>query len=77
MSVTVETLTVALLFLAETVGVVVWATRLEGRVNLLQRWVDSHQHTMERLTRLEERVSGVRMVVDEIKDLVSKMRNNP
>lgn len=70
MTVTVEMVAVAVAMLVELVMIVIWATRLEGRVNLLQRWIDGHAQTQERLTRVEERVHGVRTVVDEIKDIL-------
>lgn len=72
MTVTIEMVGVAVAFLMQAGGVVIWATRLEGRVNLLQRWIDAHAATLERLTRVEERVQGVKDVVDEIKVLVQR-----
>lgn len=45
--------------ITQLVGTVWWAATVTKRIEFIERWISTNQHTAERLAALDQRISGL------------------
>jgi hypothetical protein len=65
-------LALILTIVIQTAGLVWWASSLSERVNSLERRADASAPQGDRLTRVEVKLEGVQLGIDEIKRLIRR-----
>ena len=51
-----------------------WAATITKRIDHIEKWIASNEHTMERLAGLEQRVENIGSGIDRIEHLIRQKR---
>lgn len=63
-------LTLAVTLLVHLVSTVWWAASITRRVDYIERWISSNQHTAERLIALEQRIDHLGSGIARIESFI-------
>jgi len=70
----VALLTLSLTLLVHLVTTVWWAASITRRVEFIEKWISSNEHTAERLVALEQRITSLAEGINRI-ELYMRERN--
>jgi hypothetical protein len=59
---------------AHLVSTIWWAASMTQRIDHIERWIMSHEHTAERLAALEQRIEGIRDGITRIEDFIRRQQ---
>ncbi len=70
----VALLTLSLTLLVHLVTTVWWAASITRRIEFIEKWISSNEHTAERLAALEQRITSLAEGINRI-ELYMRERN--
>ncbi|MCC7036548.1 MAG: hypothetical protein IT560_04495 [Alphaproteobacteria bacterium] len=70
----VALLTLSLTLLVHLVTTVWWAASITRRIEFIEKWISSNEHTAERLVALEQRITALAEGINRI-ELYMRERN--
>ncbi|MDF3022909.1 MAG: hypothetical protein PSY14_11865 [bacterium] len=70
----VALLTLSLTLLVHLVTTVWWAASITRRIEFIEKWISSNEHTAERLVALEQRITSLAEGINRI-ELYMRERN--
>lgn len=62
--------TISMTLSAHLIATAWWAATMTKRVDYLEKWISSHEHTAERLAALEQQIAGLNGGVLRIETLL-------
>lgn len=66
-------LTVVFTLLVQAGGILIWATQLDARVNVIEQQSMNTTSMNEKFARLEERLDGMRQNIDDMKRQLNRL----
>lgn len=62
--------TICVTLSAHLIATAWWAASITKRVDYLERWITSHEHTAERLAALEQQIAGLTNGIVRVESLL-------
>lgn len=66
-------MTVVFTLLVQAGGILIWATQLDARVNVIEQQSMNTTSMNEKFARLEERLDGMRQNIDDMKRQLNRL----